>query len=155
MRLRKTVLLVASTALFVSLNANSCMAKTATVNTETLNLRNEAAKVMKWVDPSIELVACGSAAHDMPTYGSWEYQMLDECYENVDYVSLHRYYGNPTNDTPGFLARSMDLDDFIREVVAVCDAVGGKKHAKKKLNPAYLDEKTRERIMDQIKKIEL
>ena len=98
---------------------------------------NEAAKVMKWVDPSIELVACGSAAHDMPTYGQWEYEMLSECYDNVDYVSLHRYYGNPTNDTPGFLARSMDLDDFIREVVSICDAVGGKKHAKKKLNLSF------------------
>ena len=99
---------------------------------------NEAAKVMKWVDPSIELVACGSAAHNMPTSGSWEYQILDECYENVDYVSLHRYYGNPTNDTAGFLARNMDLDDFIREVVAICDAVGGKKHAKKKQNLSFL-----------------
>lgn len=98
---------------------------------------NEAAKMMKWVDPSIELVACGSAAHDMPTYGQWEYDMLTECYENVDYVSLHRYYGNPTNDTPGFLARSMDLNDFIREVVSICDAVGGKKHAKKKLNLSF------------------
>ena len=98
---------------------------------------NEAAKVMKWVDPSIELVACGSAAHDMPTYGEWEYTMLNECYENVDYVSLHRYYGNPTNDTPGFLARSMDLEDFIREVVAICDAVGGRKHSKKKLNLSF------------------
>jgi len=55
----------------------------------------------------------------------------------VDYVSLHRYYGNPTNDTPGFLARSMDLDDFIKEVVAICDAVGGKKHSKKKLNLSF------------------
>jgi len=63
--------------------------------------------------------------------------MLDECYENVDYISLHRYYGNPTNDTPGFLARTMDLDDFIKEVVAICDAVGGKKHAKKKLNLSF------------------
>ena len=98
---------------------------------------NEVAKVMKWVDPSIELVACGSAAHDMTTYGDWEYTMLNECYENVDYVSLHRYYGNPTNDTPGFLARSMDLDDFIREVVAICDAVGGRKHSKKKLNLSF------------------
>ena len=100
-------------------------------------IANEAAKVMKWVDPSIEVVACGSAAHDMPTYGEWEYTMLNECYDNVDYVSLHRYYGNPTNDTPGFLARSMDLDDFIREVVAICDAVGGRKHAKKKLNLSF------------------
>lgn len=100
-------------------------------------IANESAKMMKWVDPSIELVACGSAAHDMPTYGSWEYEMLNECYENVDYVSLHRYYGNPTNDTPGFLARSMDLDDFIKEVISICDAVGGKKHSKKKLNLSF------------------
>ena len=98
---------------------------------------NEAAKMMKWVDPSIELVACGSCAHDMPTFGSWEYEVLDQCYNNVDYVSLHRYYGNPTGDTPGFLARSMDLDDFIKEVVAICDCVGGKKHAKKKLNLSF------------------
>ena len=98
---------------------------------------NEAAKLMKWVDPSIEVVACGSSSHQMPTYGAWEYEMLNECYENVDYVSLHRYYANPTGDTPGFLARSMDLDAFIREVVAICDAVGGRKHAKKKLNLSF------------------
>ena len=98
---------------------------------------NEAAKMMKWVDPSIELVACGSCAHDMPTFGSWEYEVLDQCYSNVDYVSLHRYYGNPTGDTPGFLARSMDLDDFIKEVVAICDCVAGKKHTKKKLNLSF------------------
>ena len=98
---------------------------------------NEAAKLMKWVDPSIELVACGSSHHEMPTYGAWEYEMLNECYDNVDYVSLHRYYGNPTGDTPGFLARSMDLDAFIKEVVAICDAVKGKKHAKKTLNLSF------------------
>ena len=100
-------------------------------------IANEAAKVMKWVDPSIEVVACGSSGHAMPTFGEWEYTMLNECYENVDYVSLHRYYGNPTNDTPDFLARNMDLDDFIREVAAICDAVGGRKHSKKKLNLSF------------------
>ena len=98
---------------------------------------NESAKMMKWVDPSIELVACGSSSSEMPTFGSWELTMLDECYENIDYVSLHRYYGNPTGDTPGFLARTMDLDDFIKEVVSLCDAVGAKKHAKKKLNLSF------------------
>lgn len=98
---------------------------------------NEAAKVMKWVDPSIELVACGSSSIEMPTFGDWELTILNECYENVDYVSLHRYYGNPTNDTRGFLARSMDLDDFIKTVVSICDAVGGKKHSKKKLGLSF------------------
>ncbi len=98
---------------------------------------NEAAKMMKWVDPSIEVVACGSSGRDMSTYGAWELQMLDECYDNVDYVSLHRYYGNPTGDTPGFLARSMDLDAFISEVVSICDAVGAKKRSRKKLNLSF------------------
>ena len=100
-------------------------------------IANESAKMMKWVDPTIELVACGSSNSEMPTFGSWELTMLDECYENIDYVSLHRYYGNMTNDTPGFLARSMDLNDFIRTVIAICDAVKGKKHSKKQINLSF------------------
>lgn len=98
---------------------------------------NEAAKVMKWVDPSIEVVACGSSAYDMPTFGAWELEMLEQCYENVDYVSLHRYYTNHENDTANFLAKSVDMDAFIKTVVALCDAVGGKKHSKKKLNLSF------------------
>ncbi len=98
---------------------------------------NEAAKMMKWVDPTIELVACGSSSSEMPTFGDWELTMLDECYENIDYVSLHRYYGNPTADTPGFLARTMDLDAFIHTVVSICDAVKGKKHLKKQVNLSF------------------
>ena len=100
-------------------------------------IANESAKMMKWVDPSIELVACGSSNTEMPTFGSWELTMLDECYDNIDYVSLHRYYGNPTNDTLGFLARSMDLDDFIHTIIAVCDAVKGKKHSRKQINLSF------------------
>ena len=98
---------------------------------------NEAAKMMKWVDPSVEVVACGSSSSEMPTFGSWELEMLNECYENIDYVSLHRYYGNPTGDTPGFLARTMDMDDFIRSVTSICDAVKGKKHSKKQVNLSF------------------
>ncbi len=98
---------------------------------------NEAAKMMKWVDPSIELVACGSSGSGMPTFGDWELKMLDECYDNIDYVSLHRYYGNQDGNTPSFLARSMDLDDFIHTVVSICDAVKGKKHSKKTVNLSF------------------
>lgn len=98
---------------------------------------NEAAKLMKWVDPSIELVACGSSAYDMLTFGEWELEMLDQCYENVDYVSIHHYYANKTNDTQNFLAQSMDMDAYIKTVASICDAVGGKKHSQKKLNLSF------------------
>lgn len=98
---------------------------------------NEAAKMMKWVDDSIELVACGSSSSMMHTFGEWEMTMLEECYDQVDYVSLHRYYGNPENNTPDFLASTMDLDDFIKTVISICDAVKGKKRSKKKLNLSF------------------
>lgn len=98
---------------------------------------NEAAKVMKWVDPTIEVVACGSSSSQMKTFGDWELTMLDECYDNVDYVSLHRYYGNAADDTPGFLACSMDLEAFIHTVASICDAIGGKKHSKKKVHLSF------------------
>ncbi len=105
--------------------------------TEYGRIANEAGRVMKMIDPSIELVACGSSSSQMPTFGDWEMTMLNECYDTVDYVSLHRYYGNPTGDTPGFLARAMDLQEFIHTVVSICDAVKGKKHSKKTLNLSF------------------
>ena len=98
---------------------------------------NESAKVMKWVDPSIELVACGSSFYGMSTFGAWELEMLDQCYENVDYVSLHQYYTDPKNDLPNFLAKNIDMDAFIKTVASLCDAIGGKKHSKKKLNLSF------------------
>lgn len=100
-------------------------------------IANEAAKMMKWVDPTIETVACGSSSSEMPTFGSWELEMLEECYENIDYVSLYRYYANPTGDTAGFLARTMDMEDFIRSVAAICDAVKAKKRSKHIVNLSF------------------
>src|SRR5213078_497631 len=35
-------------------------------------LAAQTAAAMKWVDPSIELVACGSSNRTMPTFGQWE-----------------------------------------------------------------------------------
>jgi alpha-N-arabinofuranosidase len=98
---------------------------------------NEAAKVMKWVDPEIELVAAGSSGPRLPTFGDWELEMLTQCYENVDYVSLHSYYANREDDTPTFLARSMEMEAFIKSVVSICDTVGAKKRNKKRLNLSF------------------
>lgn len=93
----------------------------------------EAAKVMKAVDPEIELVACGSSSSEMPTFGAWELEVLDHCYEQVDYISLHRYYKNHEKDTANFLAQPMDMDRFINSVIALCDAVGAKKKQNRKI----------------------
>lgn len=98
---------------------------------------NEAAKLMKWVDPSIETVLCGSSNRGMATFGDWEATTLDLAYDNVDYVSLHQYYDNRSGDTASFLAKSMELDDFIYSVICVCDFVKAKKRTKKQINLSF------------------
>ena len=96
-------------------------------------LAAEAAKMMKWTDDSIELVACGSSHSEMPTFASWEATVLEHTYEHVDYLSLHRYYGNRDNDIKSYLAKSIDMDNFIKSVVTICDYVKAKKRSKKTL----------------------
>jgi alpha-N-arabinofuranosidase len=97
----------------------------------------EAAKLMKWTDPSIELVACGSSNARMPTFGKWEETILDHTYEHVDYLSLHIYFGNTEKDTPNFLGRSLEMDSFIKTVTGICDYVKAKKQSKKQINLSF------------------
>lgn len=96
-------------------------------------IANETAKVMKWVDPSIELVACGSSNRGMPTFAEWEATVLDLTYDQVDYLSLHTYYNNNKDETENFLAKSLDMDQFIDSVASICDYVQAKKRSKKKI----------------------
>ncbi|MBO7318685.1 MAG: alpha-N-arabinofuranosidase, partial [Clostridia bacterium] len=98
---------------------------------------NEAAKMMKWVDASIETVLCGSSSRYMNTFGEWEQKTLEIAYDNVDYVSLHQYYDNHRQDTASFLAKNLDLDDFIYSVICVCDYVKAKKRTKKQINLSF------------------
>jgi alpha-N-arabinofuranosidase len=97
----------------------------------------ETAKVMKWTDPSIELVVCGSSSPRMPTFGTWEETVPDHAYEHVDYVSLHLYFANHENDAPNFLARSLEMDRFIKTVASICDLVKVKKRSKKQVNLSF------------------
>ncbi|WP_265445273.1 alpha-N-arabinofuranosidase [Acetivibrio straminisolvens] len=96
-------------------------------------IAEETARAMKMIDPAIELVACGSSSKDMPTFPQWEATVLDYAYDYVDYISLHQYYGNKENDTADFLAKSDDLDEFIRSVIATCDYIKAKKRSKKNI----------------------
>ncbi len=94
----------------------------------------EAAKVMKMTDRSIELTLCGSSNSGMSTFGDWEATVLDLAYENADYISLHQYFGNSEGDTKNFLARPMELENYIKTVICICDYIKGKKHSKHTVN---------------------
>lgn len=100
-------------------------------------LANETAKVMKAIDPTIELVACGSSNSQMPTFGQWEATVLEHCYDNVDYISLHTYYNCSDGDSASFLASNADMDRFITDVTHICDYVKAKKHSDKTINLSF------------------
>jgi len=59
----------------------------------------DAARQMRYVDSSLKLIACGSSGPFMPTYLEWDREVLEQCYDYVDGLSLHRYFDNA--DTTG------------------------------------------------------
>ena len=127
-------------------------AKTAT---EYGRIAQEAAKMMRWVDPSIELAAAGSSGRRMPTYGTWEDTVLQHTFDQVEYISLHTYLNNYEQDTPAFLASVDLMDNFIEEVVAIADAVAARRRSSKRIMLSF-DEwnvwyRTRRKREDRVK----
>jgi alpha-N-arabinofuranosidase len=97
----------------------------------------DAAKQMRVIDPRLQLIACGSSGTGMPQYLIWDREVLEECFDQVDGISLHAYYGNTTpltgNSAARYLAMNLDMDRQIREVAAVCDYVQGLRKSSKQL----------------------
>jgi len=97
----------------------------------------DAARQMRVLDPELQLIACGSSGTNMPQYLIWDREVLEECYDQVDGISLHAYYGNTPaltrNSSARYLAMNLDMDRQIREVAAVCDYVQGLRRSSKRL----------------------
>ncbi len=93
----------------------------------------ETAKLMRWLDPTTVLAACGSSNRNMATYAAWEYQVLEHCYDHVDMISLHTYFANPKDDVREYFGVIELMDAFIKEVAAICDAVGAKRRSNKRI----------------------
>jgi alpha-N-arabinofuranosidase len=95
------------------------------------------ARQIRVIDPSLELIACGSSSPNMPTYLEWDREVLEECYDQVDGISLHNYFGNTApltgNDTSRYLAMNLDMERQILEIGAVCDYVQGLMKSPKRL----------------------
>ncbi len=90
----------------------------------------ESAKIMKWIDETVELVVCCSSTSKMPTFPEWDRTVLEHTYDQVEYISLHRYYENVGDDSD-FLASFTDMDAFIKSVSATADYVKALKRSKK------------------------
>ncbi len=112
-------------------------------------LANEASKVMKLVDDSIETILVGSSTPRLPSYPEWDRIALEEAYENVDYLALHNYIDkydeedltkppkNERDDTATYLAKAYRFDRQIEEIVATCDYVKGYLRSEKTMYLAF------------------
>jgi alpha-L-arabinofuranosidase len=100
-------------------------------------LAAETARAMRQMDPSVELVACGSSNQAMPSFAAWEAAVLAETYELVDHISLHAYYEELDGDRDSFLASAVDMESFIENVVATCDHVGARLKSSKRINLSF------------------
>ncbi len=90
----------------------------------------EAAKMMKWQDPSIETVLCGSSSDKMPTYPDWDRTALEIAWEHVDYHSMHYYAANHEDDTPSFLASAVAFERFVDTLEGTLRYVKAKRRSK-------------------------
>jgi alpha-N-arabinofuranosidase len=97
----------------------------------------ETAKAMKLVDPSVELVACGSSSSTMPTFGTWEQTVLERCFDHVEYVSLHAYFRQEGDDVRGFLASAAQMDATIGRVVEIADGVAAARGSDKQIHLSF------------------
>ena len=64
----------------------------------------EAAKMMKWSDDSIKLIASGSSNY-VRDWAEWDRTVLNYLHEYIDYISLHHY-----SRDPGHPCRALDTE---------------------------------------------
>jgi alpha-N-arabinofuranosidase len=87
----------------------------------------EAAKLMKWTDPNIKLIAAGASNFGPGVdWVSWNRTVLEFLRNHADFLAIHMYVGNQPDKFGDFLASSVDLDERIKITEGVIDgAVAG------------------------------
>jgi alpha-N-arabinofuranosidase len=90
----------------------------------------EAAKMMKWQDPTIKTVLCGSSNDRMPTYPEWDRTALEIAWDAMDYHSMHYYINNCEQDSPSYLASAVRLERFVDTLEGTLRYVKAKRRSK-------------------------
>jgi alpha-N-arabinofuranosidase len=100
-------------------------------------LAAQVSKALRQLDERVELVVCGSSNAHMPTFGSWEREVLMEAYDDVDFISCHAYYQERDGDLGSFLASPVDMDRFIETVIDTADHVKAVKRSTKTIDISF------------------
>lgn len=98
----------------------------------------EAAKLMKWTDPNIKLIAAGSSHFGTGIdWIGWNRTVLEHLKRHIDYLAIHLYVGNRDNDYNEFLSSSIDLQDRIKTTEGIINAAMSGEPRDKKIYIAW------------------
>lgn len=92
-----------------------------------------ASRMMKGLDSSIQTIAAGSSGRGMKTYLEWDREVLEHCWETVDYISAHRYSNNVANNSAEYLAEGVEIDRILNDYAGLLDYVRGVKKSNKRV----------------------
>lgn len=96
----------------------------------------EAAKMMKWSDDSIKLVASGSSNYGRD-WADWNRTVLNHLHEYIDYIALHNYSGNSDGDHNKFMAVTTRVENNIKITEGLINEVRSKYKMKKPIYIAF------------------
>jgi alpha-N-arabinofuranosidase len=98
----------------------------------------EAAKLMRWTDEDIELVAAGSSNYSPGVdWSEWNRTIVEQLQDYIDYLAIHLYVGNTDDDYGEFLASSLLMDDKIETTAAVIERATRDRTDGKKIHIAF------------------
>jgi alpha-N-arabinofuranosidase len=97
----------------------------------------QASFLMKQLDPGIETVAAGSSGRGMSTYLAWDREVLETCFDTIDFISAHRYSENRNNDAAWYLAEGVEIDRILADYAGLIDYVRGLKRSNKRIYLAF------------------
>lgn len=96
-------------------------------------------RMLRWADAkkageadALKLIVCGSCNCEMPTYPEWDRIVLENTYEEANYLSMHRYYEYKTsnkNPLEDFLGSAEDMGEFIDVIRSTINYVRAKKRS--------------------------
>ena len=94
----------------------------------------EVAKLMKWIDKDIRLIAAGSSNYS-GDWIQWNRTVLKYLIRQVDYISLHNYVGNRDDNYYQFMASTT----FAEDAVKITEGIIREELAKaKRKTPVYI-----------------
>jgi alpha-L-arabinofuranosidase len=82
----------------------------------------EFAKVMRWADPSIKLIASAVSYWEGEVVERTQL-LLEQAPDHIDYLSIHWYVGDKAGDLPAYLAISEVIDDRLTSMAGLSRAL--------------------------------